>query len=576
VRRSTALSNSRAQLQLNEGSDYPRARTSIARATVRSGRYVALLGIVVAFEVAYILHFSPFVTADAAFHLATASALDHSLTGGFVGSRFLEWNPWPAPNLSVTALTAAFIRLFGSDTAEKLVSVAYVISLPLAGLYALSTRRESGALLAFFILPLTFSLTFLHGWLACAYSSIVFLVVAGFVLRSATPMSASRTAGLAALLLLAYLTHIVGYLEACLFVWVLLGTRAVVSREHRRQVLVRGALAFAPSVALALVFVISSNSQSGWYWGAGPIPRVAGLISLTWGVATYDRSEFIFCVLAAAALWALIALASLRRRPWRERDADTFGLALFTLAAALVAIVSPYGVGSGGGQLPERLMLFPVFGVIMWLGRQQLRKVELEVAAAIAVVAAFGLAAVRYDQFQQLDRIASDLVALERCVPPGQTMIQANLASVPFGSLNNKRIDPLVLEVGRVAAARGGLDLGDIEWHLAYSIQRYQPAADPFTYLPARVATHYSEQDAGKVLEEVPPPLDFGRYERATGRRVDDVFLWGRPEMTAETRDSRTWRGFDRSLRAQYHRYARSPLGWWELWSKRPGTCVRT
>ena len=286
------------------------------------------------------------------------------------------------------------------------------------------------------------------------------------------------------------------------------------------------------------------------------------MVTLTWGVVAYDRLEIVFCLIAAAALWTLVVVAARARKPWRERDYDTIAVGLFTLTMALVTVAAPDEVGSGGGQLSYRLVVFPVLGALIWLGRQELRAKYLAAGAGLAVLAAFGLALVRYDDLREVERVANDLAVTIPCVQKGATVVQGNLAYVGFGSAGRIR-GALMAEAGRVAAARDGLNLGSIDWSLPFALQRFRTSRSPFTHLIA----------PGESVERVPPPFDLRAFERATGSDVDYVVLWGRSHMTAETRSSEDWRSFDRALRAHHHLAARSPLDWWEIWSTRAGTC---
>jgi hypothetical protein len=230
---------------------------------------------------------------------------------------------------------------------------------------------------------------------------------------------------------------------------------------------------------------------------------------------------------------------------------------LFTVLLGVIELLAPEAVGSGGSFLTQRLALFPAYGALMWLGRQHLRRGELIVAATVAVVAAVGLGAVRHDELRHIELVAADQAAIVNCVPRGATIVQSNLADVTFGSAG--RIDALTSETGRLAAERDGIDLANYNWEVPFLLQRFRPETNPYTYLAV-----------GRRFHRVPPVLKFAEFERATRNSVDVVVLWARPRMTDAARRSSTWRRFDRSLRTRYRRTARSPLGWWEVWTRAP------
>jgi hypothetical protein len=547
-------------------SRHEQGRMSGGRIARGRGRDLRLAGVVlgaaVLLEAIYVSRFSPFVTNDSAMHLNVSAALTDSLRGWDLGARFLEWNFWPSPNVLTDLVLAIGIEAVGPEWSERLVLLGYVIALPFATLYAVTSNRAASAWLALFALPLTFTLTFLYGFLNFSYSVVLFLVVAGFVLRIPAQMPRGRTAVLAALLLLAFFTHFVGFLAACLFVMLVLGARAAVQTAQRRTILVRGGAALIPGAALALVFVASSDSASVATWYRPTRGRLQELVTLTWGLVAYDDLEKLACVGLAVVLWGLIVLAAVRRRPWHERDPDTIGVALFAVLVALIELLAPEAVGSGGSFLTQRLALFPVYGALIWLARQDLRRSELMAGAVVAVAAAFSLAGVRNDELRQIERISADQAALTPCVQRDATIVQLDLARVPLGSA--ARIETLTNEAGRFAVARRGIDLANYQWTVPFSPQHFRPETDPYEYLAVGHAFHH-----------VPPDVTFGRFERATGAGVDVVVLWARPAVTDAERTTKAFENFERSLRKRYHLYARSPLGWWEVWSKRPGTCAR-
>ncbi len=505
-------------------------------------------------EVAYVLLFSPFVTDDGPLHVGSAAALLDSIGGSDPWGRFVEWNPIPAPAIVANLLLVGLLPIVGMEWAERLLVIGYVCGVPLATLYAVRAMRPGWTWLAFFALPLTFSYAFLTGFFNFSYSIIAFLLTAGFVLRVPDRPTNGKTAALVALLLLTFFCHLVGYAAAALFVILVFGMRAVFRPELRTTLVRHGVVALLPSVVLALVYVATSNSAEPTGFTA-PWRKVAGALTLEWGIVTFDSLEVVFCLAAASALGSLVLVAAFRKRPWRERNPNLLAVGVFTILVLLVAAVSPDTVGSGGAFITQRLVLFPAFSVLLWLAGQRLTRSHVLAASWIAIAAAAGLALVRYDDFRRLERIAVDLEPLIPCVEHGSTIVQANLTRVAFGTA--ARSDPLANESGKVAAATDGLDLVSADLAVDQWIQRYSRDKSPERHLV----------DQGKVLHDRPPPLNFDRFERATGENVDYVIVFGRRELAGEMLDSGVLRRFDTSLRDRYRLVARSEERWWELWA---------
>ena len=524
------------------------------RAALRPAFFVVLTGAVL-LEVAYILLFSPFVTDDGALHIGSAAALVDSIGGFELGDRFLEWNPVPAPSVLANLLLALLLPLVGVDWAERLVVVFYVCALPAATLYAIRSMRPGWGWLACFAVPMTFSYTLLTGFFNFSYSIVAFLLTAGFLLRSPLRMSLGRSVTLGLLLLLTFFSHLVGYAVAGLLVVLVLGMRALLHRDVRAINLRMGLVALVPSGALAVAYVVSSSSADATSWGS-PLRTLLGALALEWGIVTFDGVEAIFSLAAAVALGALVLAAALARRPWSERDPDVLAVGLFTLAVTLIAAFAPDTVGSGGAFITQRLVLFPVFGALLWLASQELPKPAVVGAASVALAAAAGLALVRYDELRRLEGIAQELKPLTACVADGSTMVQGNLARVDLGP---SRSDPLTSETGKIAADTDGLDLGNADYLVAQWVQRYAHDTSPEIHLFV----------PGFFVHSVPPPFKLAAYERATGAPVDYVILSGRPGMSRETAESSDWRRFNRTLEDRYRLVVRSSAAWWELWVSR-------
>ena len=150
-----------------------------------------------------------------------------------------------------------------------------------------------------------------------------------------------------------------------------------------------------------------------------------------------------------------------------------------------------------------------MFGALLWLAGQELPRTYAVAAACVALVAAAGLAAVRYDELRQVERIAQDLAPALRCVDDHRTLVQGNLAQVPIGSAG--RIDVLTNEAGRITADTDGLDLLAVDLRAPQWVQRYRPETS--------AAEHLVLRDAYVV--DVPPPLDFDMFERETAATAD-------------------------------------------------------
>jgi hypothetical protein len=518
-----------------------------------------VLAALVGLQILYVLTFDPFVTVDAAAHIGSSAQLVDMIRGtGFDAGELLEWNPFPAPNVLATFALSTLLWLSGVEWGERLFLLGYLALFPASLVFALrAAGRASSDFLAFFALPLTFTFTFLYGFLNYSYSVVLFLVVAGVVLRLPARPSARQSIALAALLCATYLTHLVGFLESALLVVLISVTLVAFERPLARAQARHLAIALAPSAALALWFVATSESAEATVWGE-PLRKLAGIVTLDWALATFDDLEWVFCLLLAGTLWLLGLIALRRALTEGIRDPISVALLGFVAVSLVVATFSPEAVASGGSYLSQRLALFPALGGLLWLSRQRLTQREFGLGAVVAVVAAGGLVAARDAELRELERIARDLAPVAACFPERQTVVQAALARPRAGSLD--RLRPLTAETGRLTARTDGLDLGNIDWAVPFSVLHYRDATNPYTHLV----------DEGRFVEQVPPPLDFERYERRTGVPVDAVLVFGRRAADEATLTSGRYEAFDAQLRDMFDRVQTSPGGWWEAWLREP------
>ncbi|HMS84409.1 MAG TPA: hypothetical protein PKD12_12220 [Nitrospira sp.] len=523
-------------------------------------------------EVLFVLVFDPFPTVDMAAHLASARGVADIIGGGSVTtSHLLEWNFIPPPNLLPQLVLGALVPTVGSLWAERCILVTYVIVFSLSAVWAIRQTRPGTMLLSFFVLPLTFNLPFLWGFLNFSYSIAGFLFVAGLLMRWDGQLDSDRMKMLALALVLVFFTHLVGYLEAGLLSVCMLGAACILS-DRPLAALTRAAMALSPAAVLTLVFLILTGSEptSVSFDLAAKLAALKGLISLTTSVATYDRLERVPCVATGIALWILLLMAAMRGQwSWIYRPAP-LGLAAFVFLSSVVAVFAPSGMGTGGTLGSIRYALFPILGAILWLAYQPLPPRIVLIGATVACLAALSLASIRHDELRAIEIALQDLRNLESCVSPDSTVVQANLRTVKFGSL--ARPSSLVAETGRLTAARKALDLSNVDWSVPFGLLRFREETNPYTHL-VRPGKGFFR------IESVPPPLDLEGYEHHTNILVDYIVVFGRtlptgaieiqpPEQSADLVALELNR-FESTLNQHYVRVRTSSLGIWELWGRR-------
>lgn len=523
-------------------------------------------------QVLFILAFDPFPTADMAAHLASAGGFAKVIGGGSVTtSRFLEWNFIPPPNLLPQLALGALVPAVGSRWAEQIILIGYVITFTFAASWAIRQTQPRAMILSFFVLPLTFNLPFLWGFVNFSYSLAGFFLIAGLLMRWEGRLDPSRTMTLASAMVLVFFTHLVGYLEAGLLAACILGAACILSKRPL-VAFAHAMIALTPAAILTFAFIMLTRSEPApiSFHLADKLTALKDLVSLTTGVAAYDRLERVPCIATGLALWILVLSAAAHGRWSWIRQPVPLGLATFVLLSSVAAIFAPDEIGSGGTLGSIRYALFPILGTILWLAYQPLPARILVLGAAIACLSALSLATIRYDELRAIEVALQDLRKLESCISQDSTVVQANVRKVKFGSL--ARPSSLTAETGRLTAARDAFDLSNVDWSVPFGLLQFRAETNPYTHLVHPGKGFF-------LIESAPAPLDFEGFKRRTGILIDYVVVFGRvmppdaveapPRGKSPALIALELSRFESSLNDNYIRVKTSPLGIWELWVKR-------
>lgn len=525
------------------------------RAAINLPNAVLLLGTVA--TVAVILATQAMGSVDGGWHLGAAADLLNYLTRPDSPARdYLEPRWYPEPNIAAQFPYTLLVWLFEPVVAEKVFLISYVVAMALAFRYAVRSVSPAAGWLTVFVVPLTVSLAFHWGLLNFVWSLIPFLVVTGYVLRHRGELTGVRAWILCGLLLVTYLTHLVSLVEAVLLITcVTVEDWWRAARRHDRvgPILIPRLAAIAPSLILAGVFLALNGTEGSDYRRAF-MTLLLGLPSLAWPLVSFDRLEAIFTSLVGLTIGGLLLMALLARRRGAEH-ARVDSLMAFALAGTVAYLIAPEATGSGG-LISERLALYPVIGVVLWLAGQRLPAWSPRVTAAAVGIAMVGLWVLRWPSISAIGRDTTDYLSVAPCMARDATVVQANLWYANRSPLG--RIVPLVHDAGRLAAETGGHDLGSVLATLPLSPLKYRADLDPFTYLFTGPNGDYS----------IPPLLSPLGYEATTDGRVDYVVLFGRVNASGDTLSDPQWLAVADELARGYRLVGRSSSGVVELYER--------
>lgn len=518
-------------------------------------------------EAAFLIELPRFVTVDGATHLGSAGVIRDVIQGmGAIHLRFLDFVSFPAPNILPAIALALITLVLDPPTSEKVLQIAYVVAMPLALLYAVRSVRPGRDWLAILAFPMTFTFAFQYGFYDFSFGIALFLVASGFLWRHREApgwRAASIFGGLAFLL---YLTHLVPFLQLLLFAlvsggwrvfgaWRAGGRRAAFAAGRTLLPLVLAAL---PSAALALIFLVQTGSAVPAQYLSLPL-QVIGVLGLALGLVTTDPLEILVAVGLALSLLVLFVLAvSARLRTATRVTRTEDALLAYAVVSVVVACLAPGSVASGGSYIPERLALFPVYGLALWLAAAELPRWSARTGVAVWLAASVAFVLLRLPTTLRLSDGALQVESLAACVAMQSTMIQVNLSRLPAGSL--ARTDPFSDEAGRIAAATRGHDLGSFEGVFPFFVFRNRPDNDPYRWLVT---------NPNGFL--VPPGLNLDAYRARPDGTVDYVIVVGRPDATAETLTSPGWVLLRDQLSRGYRRVALSSGALAEAWERVDG-----
>jgi hypothetical protein len=269
-------------------------------------------------------------------------------------------------------------------------------------------------------------------------------------------------------------------------------------------------------------------------------------------LVTFAPVETTLAVALAVLLAALVGIATVRRwRAGRVRSGDAllaaaaaFATAYFTAPVALF----------GGAYLTPRLLVFPCFGLLLWLASSEWTDRERRVVTAIATVLAVGLLAARVPSYRALDEDVRELASAAAWIEPGSVVLPLRFAGPDERTY--PRVDALAHAASYVTAARRAVNLTFYE-----GTRRGQfPLDFQFEVYPYR--------NLGGNPESVPPCIDLAGFRRRTGRLVDFVITWRQTERgemapCAEKTLDQIRDGYDQLYTSQPRRFVK-------VWKRKP------
>ncbi len=493
-----------------------------------------LFWLMMAIGVAPIWWLSQIPTQDGPAHLYNAHLLSGWWKTSFPIDRvFFALNHTPVPNWLSTALLAILMQLFSPQLAERLLLTSYVVLLPLSFRYASQSFDYVSRYTYFLGFALVWNYFFQLGFFNFCLSLVWYLFFLGYWARNRHSLGLWNVVHLFLLSVLLYFSNGLSYYLAGATVGVLsLVALATAPRgqSHKRQ----WYAVLLPQVGLLLSLPLSILffAQHGKHYATRPSP--VSFRSLIWSVTRLPilltslnsidlKLSALFGILLA--LGAGLAVYSRRDRPQKLMWSD----ALLLAGACLFVfyIVAPEHTG-GGGFINDRIFLFALATVALWVSMQQYDRTTAALLTAAAMISILGLQVRTFERNARLSAMLDQYSTAANHIEEHKLLWALNLDPAGTGYVQARepglREDPFEHAGAILALQRNLVDLNNYEAASKNFPIVYNDAFDPFHII------EILPRDGGAPT--FPRRVNLAKYDQLTGRAVDYVLLWHLPDPT--------------------------------------------
>jgi hypothetical protein len=192
------------------------------------------------------------------------------------------------------------------------------------------------------------------------------------------------------------------------------------------------------------------------------------------------------------------------------------------LASGMGSLLAP-GATGGAEILNERLAVFAVVMLIIWLGAQEFASWIRLGAVVAGAVLAIGLVAVRMPTYRHLDRDLGEIASVGNTMVPGRTFVLVlGRDTTEVDRLESEmRVESLRSAGEYFAAEHNLVGLDNYEGRYGYFPYQFVASRDPIRQL-------FLATDPRAFTRH--PQLDLAGYTRRTGGVVDYVAVLGPPD----------------------------------------------
>lgn len=314
--------------------------------------------------------------------------------------------------------------------------------------------------------------------------------------------------------------------------------------------------AFVPTIILVMMFLGREEaSQYDQVWFTPVWKRLFEFIILT-SIVSYEKLGLIFST-GLVILLVTIVLYVLKQKLVRRRLNYWDGLFLIFVSYLILYFIIPDAL-SGGGNMSNRLRLYPFFVIILWLGAQSYQNIVKLRIKVIAIVIAVSLLGINTIKYAEINNYLEEYTAVSHIIEENKTILPITFTSggyTPDGQFLSWRIPAFYHAANYIAVEKHLVNLTNFHATKDYFPIRFRPHLNP-----------YDQMGFKDNIDGTPPPVDFMTYSERTGGEVDYVLLWG---LREEQRTHENTQSIFRQLQTRYELiYTSTPRGFMELYRR--------
>ncbi|MGE5466484.1 MAG: hypothetical protein ACM3Y9_03575 [Ignavibacteria bacterium] len=489
--------------------------------------------LLLAASVLAVLAHSPFSTNDGPVHLAFAKVIaSHGSPESPLQAAFYALDLRPNPNLISYLVLVPAMKLVSAPAAESVLQALCILGPVLAGWFAIRTIDRRNEFLAVALFPFALNQMFFLGLYNYSLSIAAFFVAIGLYLRLEAVPTPGRAAALAAGLLLAFFAHAAGFMMAVVGIASMAlakGAVRIVRGQGVGAVLSGQALVvFSLLVPLPVCLLFASATKGAPVeFGADVYSRIDQFIHLTALDLSSDVTRYAArgfrTALAGGLSWAMIALAVKARAGMpATRLEQTAGVVAAGLTATLVMLFIPDTLGGGWTHF-KRMVVFPYFWVVLLLACMPIPRGAALVALGVGAAASGALLWSAVDVQRAVERQMAPLIEVDRRIGAHCTVAPVVRESHPLDAAGEPmptKFEPFFQAASRLELKHDRVVLFNYLARLDVYPVRFRPEFEPQRLLFGWTPYQHDVQ----VRE-----LDVDDYERASGRPVDYLLVWGKP-----------------------------------------------